>query len=227
VTRLLIRALVLAGCCGGLAACGGGGSSATTETSTFRRPDPAAWRVSVHPLGRGAFQAANVRFGPGGLSLLLPPGTFDGGEVQATELRGDGRYTTRMRASAAPGSLSAFFLYLHDDATDSSDELDFEIPAGQPHRAILTVWRAGTKTPIEQRTVALDFDPSAALHDYAFVRDGGEVRFEIDGREVFRSSKAPTAALRPIFNAWYPTWLEPSVPTAAGEMVVDRYAFTG
>jgi hypothetical protein len=226
VTRALAPVL-LALCCAGLAACGGGSGGQTTETSSFRGSDPAAWRVSVHPLGRGAFQAANVTFGPQGLALALPAGTLDGGEVQATELRGDGTYGARMRTSSAPGSLSAFFLYLHDHATDSSDELDFEIPAGEPHRAILTVWRAGTRTPADQRTVSLDFDPAAALHEYTFLREGGEVRFEIDGREVFRSAKAPTADLRPIFNAWYPTWLEPSVPTAAGEMVVDRFQFTG
>jgi len=228
VTRVLAaRLLALAACCAGLAACGGGADGPAAETSDFRAPEPGAWRVSVHPLGRGRFQAANVGFGPSGLVLRLPAGTLDGGELQARELRGDGTFRARLRASGAPGSLSAFFLYLHDRATDSSDELDFEIPAGAPHRAIVTVWRIGTKTPADQRTVPLAFDPAAALHDYAFVREGGDVRFEIDGREVFRSAKAPTARLRPIFNAWYPTWLEPAVPPAAGEMVVDRYAFTG
>ena len=52
--------MLLAACCAGLlAACG----SEPTESWTFRSPDREAWRVSEHPLGRGTFQPANVRFG--------------------------------------------------------------------------------------------------------------------------------------------------------------------
>jgi beta-glucanase (GH16 family) len=183
----------------------------------------------VHPLGRGRFEARNVRFGPDGLTLTMPQGSLDGGELQSRSLLGSGTYRARLRASAAQGSISAFFLYLHDTGTDTSDELDFEIPAvpvGEHNRVIVTVWRIGSSTPVAQRIVPLGFDPAAALHDYEMERDGGAVVFRVDGREVFRSDRAPTQPLRPIFNAWYPTWQDPTVPPAPGQMTVDRFAFT-
>jgi beta-glucanase (GH16 family) len=218
------RILLLA-CAVGLAACGET-PGPSGETATFRRADPGAWRVSSHALGRGRFDPRNVRFGPTGLTLVLPRGSLDGGELQSRTARGSGTYSARMRTAAAQGSLSAFFLYLYDRETDSSDELDFEVPAGQPYRVIVTVWRIGVKTPAAQRTVPLAFDPAAALHDYAMERDGGSVVFRVDGREVFRSDRAPTTRLRPIFNLWYPTWQDPTVPPAPGEVTVNRFAFT-
>ena len=101
------------------------------------------------------------------------------------------------------------------------------MPGGTPHRVILTVWRRGSHTPAAQRTVPLAFDPAAAEHEYRFERDGSTVRFVIDGRTAFTSDRAPTNALRPVFNVWYPTWQDPTVPPAAGVMRVSRYAFSG
>lgn len=219
-------ALILALCAAALAGCGGGPKE---QVETFRQPDPANWKVTEHALGRGSFLRGNVAFGPTGLTLDMPQGTLNGGEVQSTELLGDGTYEARVRASSAQGSISAFFLYVHDAPTDTSDELDFEIPAvpvGQHDEVIVTVWRIGHQQPVAQKHVPLDFDPAAALHDYAFARDGGDVVFTVDGDEVFRSDQAPTQALRPIFNAWYPTWQDPTVPPAPGRMTVDRFAFT-
>jgi beta-glucanase (GH16 family) len=183
--------------------------------------------VTSHPLGRGAFLPANVGFGPAGLTLRMPQGTLNGGELQGRQARGAGTSTARMRTSSSPGSISAFFLYRQDLATDSSDELDFEIPGGPPHRAILTVWQRGRHVPTAQRTVSLDFDPSAAEHEYRFVRDGAKVTFVIDGRTRFAYAHAPSVALPPVFNAWYPTWQDPTQPPAGGVMRVSRYTFTG
>jgi Glycosyl hydrolases family 16 len=147
----------------------------------------------------------------------LPSGTLDGGEVRHRRPRGDGHFRARLQASAAPGSLSAFFLYLHDFDTDSSDELDVELPAGEPHRALLTVWRRGGHEPADQRIVELDFDPSAALHAYEIVREpGGTVHLAIDGATAFTSRVAPAARLHLMFNAWYPDWL-------AGRAVTGRF----
>jgi beta-glucanase (GH16 family) len=209
--------ILIAGC---------GSSSPPAQVSRFRAPEPARWVVTDHPLGRGELQAANVRFGRERLVLSLPQGTTNGGELQARRFAGDGEFTARLRSATSPGSISAFFLYRHDFATDSSDELDFEIPGGMPHRVIVTVWQRGKKVPVAQRTVPLGFDPAAGLHDYAFKRDGTKATFQVDGNEIFRSQQAPTATLKPIFNAWYPTWQDPTVPPAGGQMVVDRYAFT-
>lgn len=221
-------ALALATAAVGLAACGGDGAP-KTQVETFRERDRQAWRVSTHPLGRGRFEARNVHFGQTGLTIDMPQGQLDGGEVQSTTLVGDGTATARLRSAANQGSVSAFFLYVHDAATDTSDELDFEVlavPAGQHPRALVTVWRIGSKTPADQRSVPLDFDPAQALHEYTIERAGGTVVFRIDGRQVFRSTKAPTQPLRPIFNAWYPTWQDPTQPPAGGQMTVDEFAFT-
>jgi beta-glucanase (GH16 family) len=217
VAALPVAAVLAAGC---------GDTPPPTKVSTFRTPEPTRWVVTSHPLGRGTFQTANVAFGRGGLALSLPQGTLNGGELQAKGFEASGTSSARMRSATSPGSISAFFLYRHDFKTDSSDELDFEIPGGQPNRVLLTVWRRGIKTPVAQKTVPLPFDPAAGMHDYAFVRKDASVKFLIDGREVFSSAKAPSNALKPIFNAWYPTWQDPTVPPAGGRMAVQRYAFT-
>ena len=196
------------------------------EVSTFRVADPARWRATAHPLGRGRFEPANVAYGPGGASLRLPPGRTDGGELEATSPRGDGIFGARLRASDAPGSLSAFFLYRHDDASDTSDELDIEIPAGEPYRVMVTIWNRGIPTPADHNVVELGFDPSASLHDYVIERRPRRVRFFVDGRCVMSSVRAPGGLLTPMFNAWYPQWLEPAAPPEGGELQVGRFAFT-
>ena len=208
-----------------LATVGCGGGEIEREIATFAEPDPERWEVGDHPLGRGELEPQNVSFGDAGLTLTLPAGTTNGGEVTGTEWRGDGTFKARMRSAASPGAISAFFLYRHDFDTDSSDEVDFEIPGGEPHRVIVTVWRAGVKEPAAQTEVPLDFDPSAEMHDYEFRRDGASVSFLIDGEEVFSDDEAPTSTMRPYFNAWYPTWQEPAAPPVGGEMVVERYEF--
>ena len=206
-----------------VAGCGHDG--AAPQVSDFHAPAPATWKVTAHPLGRGAFERGNVAFGPDGLALTLPGGTLNGGELQSVGRTGDGTYTARLRSAGVPGSISAFFLYRHDYATDSSDELDFEIPAGPPHQAILTVWRRGIKTPVAQRKAPLPFDPAAGLHDYAFVRQGRDVTFTVDGRALFRSAKAPDNPLHTIFNAWYPDWQQPATPPQQGTMTVSRFTY--
>jgi beta-glucanase (GH16 family) len=210
-----------------LAACGGGAApedEQEVEVATFREPE-AGWRVAEHPLGRGVLKYSNVKFGRPGLQLVMPPGTLNGGEVKSIEWRGDGTFTARMKGSGAPGSISAFFLYRHDHATDTSDELDFEIPGGAPPRVLLTVWRRGSSRPADETVIPLDFDPAAGLHEYTLRRDGSTARFSIDGREMWRSDVAPTTTLQPMFNAWYPDWLTPADPPTGGTMVVDRYEY--
>jgi hypothetical protein len=210
-----------------VAGCGGGGGDApTTSSSRFTAPAPTQWRVSTHPLGRGTFKPVNVTFTPGGLLLTLPAGTLDGGELQATAGVEDGTFTARMRTAGSPGSISAFFLLKQDAKTDSSDELDFEIPGGTPHRVLLTVWRKGVKTPAAQRIVPLAFDPAAGFHDYRFVRDGTHVTFTIDGGPRFTYAKAPDVSLLPVFNAWYPTWQTPATPPQGGQVAVRSYTAT-
>ena len=208
-----------------LAVMGCGGDSIEREIATFGEPDPEAWTVGDHPLGRGELEPANVAFGEDGLTLTLPEGTTNGGEIKGVEYRGSGSFKARMRSATSPGSISAFFLYRHDFDTDSSDELDFEIPGGEPHRVLVTVWRAGIKEPVSQTEVPLDFDPAAELHDYEMRRDGADVDFLIDGESVFTYDDAPTVTLQPYFNAWYPTWQDPTQPPAGGEMLVERYEF--
>ncbi len=165
-------------------------------------------------------------FGPAGLTLVLPSGTLDGGEVRFERPRGDGRFRARLQASRAPGSLSAFFLYLHDFDTDSSDELDVELPADAPHRALLTVWRRGGHEPADQRIVELGFDPAERLHDYEIERGpDGRVRFAIDGDTAFTSDAGPAGGLHPMFNAWYPDWLPGDRGSPGGFMRVVLYEF--
>jgi hypothetical protein len=189
------------------------------------RPDPQRWEPRAHRLGRSELRPRNVAFESTGVTLALPAGTTEGAEIRGTERRGDGAHTARMRSAGSPGSISAFFLYRHDAGTDTSDELDFEILGGEPHRMLTTVWRRGVREPVAQAEEPLEFAPAAESHDYSIRRAGAEVTFLLDGEEVFFYGDAPAVALRPYFNAWYPTWRKPAAPPAGGEMRVESYEF--
>ena len=194
------------------------------QLTTFGAHDRELWERGDHPLGRGHLRPENATLGSAGLTLSLPAGTFDGGEVRRRRASGWGCHRAHLCASAAPGSLTAFFLYRHDPSSDSSDELDVELPAGEPHRALLTVWRRGCHEPTGQRIVELPFDPAAALHSYEIVREpGGRVVFTIDDVITFASPCGPAGDLYPMFNAWYPDWLPCSGMSPSGFARVSRY----
>lgn len=183
--------------------------------------DTARWVRGDHRLGRGRVRPEHVVAANGRVRLRLPAGRCDGAELRTAERRLHGRFTARLRAASAPGSLTAFFLY--QDVEGGNDEIDIELLNDGSRRAILSVWRAGEQT--HTATVVLPFDPAAGFHDYTVDHRPGELRLEADGRLLARRTTGlPTRPMRVAVNAWWPAWL-PCEPAAERWPEVERVTF--
>lgn len=185
--------------------------------------DRTRWAPQAHPLGRGAFTAANVVHDGAALRLVHPAGTVDGGEVASVNTFRYGSYEARLRTPALPGSISAFFLY---QGGRRSDEIDIELLNDGSRRIWFTVWQAGTqKYHVEQ---VLEFDPAADFHDYRIEWAAGRVRFFVDGtlRQEFAHKRSiPSHDMYLMANTWWPTWTmfahhQPQLVDQA--LVIDR-----
>lgn len=190
------------------------------EFTTF---DAHAWAAATRPFGHGAVDAANVVAADGMLSLRLPAGKLDGGEVRSTALYRFGAFRARMRVANAPTSVTAFFLY---KAPDYQSELDIEIFGDSSRRVMFTTYSGGAQT--NTVTALLPFDATAGFHEYAIEWDTGSVRFLVDGVPLQSWSKGVTRSAMAVYvNAWFPSWLGGEPPATDRFTLVDWIEHVG
>jgi endo-1,3-1,4-beta-glycanase ExoK len=171
---------------------------------TFDTWNGGQWLAGNHPLGRGWVRSGNVSVQGGQLLLGLPAGTLDGGEILSSRRVRYGSYEARLKSSAAPGSITAFFLY--EGARTGNDEIDIEIPGGT-RRILFTVWTRGRQ--VHHRELTLAFDPWTEFHDYRIEHGRRAVRFFVDGVEqVEFAGGLPSSQMHVMANAWWPVWLQ-------------------
>lgn len=191
---------------------------ATAHAAGFSDPfttlDAQRWAIGDHPLGLGRFDPANVAVADGALALTLPAGTHDGGEVRTQALWGAGTFRARIKAAAAPASLTGFFLYA---PPDYASEVDIEIVGTD---VMFSTYAGGGQTHTE--TLPLGFDPTAAFHDYEIELARRSVTFRVDG-VALRTWKngLPKASMALYVNAWFPTWLGGLPPATTTATLVD------
>jgi beta-glucanase (GH16 family) len=179
--------------------------------------DGSRWLSGDHPLGRGRVRAANAAVRGGHLLLSLPAGTLEGGEILSSRRVGYGTYEARVRASAASGSLTAFFLY--QGVQGGNDEIDIEIPGGTS-RIMFTVWVRGEQ--VHHRETTLPFDPAADFHEYRIEHTRTALRFYVDDVEMARFfTSLPDAEMHVMANAWWPEWLEGGPYSTGHEAVIE------
>jgi licheninase len=183
-------------------------------TDPFTTLDQQRWTIGDHALGRGRFDPANVFVTDGALALSLPAGTLDGGEVRTAATWGAGTFRARIKAGAAPSSLTGFFLYA---PPDYESEVDIEIVGDT---VLLSTYAGGAQTHTETRP--LGFDPTAAFHDYEIELTRHSVTFRVDGRAL-RTWKngIPKAPMALYMNTWFPTWLGGVTSAATVATLVD------
>lgn len=190
-------------------------------TVDFHAFDTGLWQVMDHALGRGRVVASNTVPVPGSVELRLPGGTFHGAEFRSVRRLAPGVVEGRLRASAAPGSLTALFLY--EGRARNNDEVDIELLGGT-RTALLTVWQNDAE--VFHRAVTLDFDPAAGFHDYRISWSRERVEWRVDGRLVMTAEALNLD--RDLFlyvNAWWPTWLQGGPAPWDAAAVVDRLTF--
>ena len=195
--------------------------AATGFGDPFDSLDGGRWSAGDHQLGRSRLDPVNVAVAGGALELRHPAGTLDGAEVRTRELFRTGTYRARIRAAAAPSSLTGFFLYA---PPDYASEVDIEILNDASGTVLLSTYAGGRQTHTETR--ALGFDPTAAFHTYEIDLDRKAVTFRVDG-VALRTWKngVPTAPMALYANSWFPAWLA-GTPSPGAATLIDRIDVT-
>ncbi len=177
------------------------------------------------------------------MAMLLVCGGADaqdcaGAEVRTVEAYQYGRFETRMRSVQGDGVVSSFFLYNLDldcNWPEENNEIDIEMTGNLDASVQFT-----THYPFlfsETQIVQTDFNPHAALHDYAIEWEPDIVRWFIDGELAYSLDSAWIPSLnrpmRILMNLWAsdsPPWVgvwDPSVmPAQSAYDYVRYYAYT-
>ncbi len=184
--------------------------------------DTARWTKGSHNLGRSYLDPNNVSVSNGNLAVKLPANSLNGGEIYSNTLYGYGSYSARMQLPNAPSSITGFFLY---QPPDYNSEIDIEIYNDSSRKIIFSTYAGGRQT--HSQTLTLPFDPTAGYHDYRFDYAPGSVKFYADGRLMKKwTTGLPRTSMKLYVNAWYPRWLEGTMPTTDQFVLVDRIQAT-
>ncbi|WP_412027607.1 family 16 glycosylhydrolase [Deinococcus yunweiensis] len=150
----------------------------------------------------GTWAPEHVQVRGGLLRLRLTvdaQGVSRAAELATRQVYGHGTYTARLRAAgpARSGSISAFFNYVNDSAT----ELDVELPGDALQALWTSVYR--TVPVVRQRRTETGRNLSTGFHTYSWEWTPQRVRFSVDGRVVHEvTDVVPTQAAHVMFNVW-------------------------
>lgn len=200
----------------------------------FRVLNSRFWEKATHTFENNLaqFDADNLSFDEAGLALKVTARPQDGKKFSAAELRSIkpfryGKFTIRMKASAANGVVSAFFLY--SERSRINKEIDIEFTGKNTSVIHLNYWH-GEQSHLE--SIALGFDAAKEFHDYSIIWLPDELRWEVDGKEIFRAAgNVPGVPLHLMLNVWPSkenAWAgklsEDTLPTEARIQYVKVYA---
>jgi len=141
------------------------------------------------------FAAKNISFETGGSVRL----TFDDtpsherphscSELQTHKKFGYGTYEVRMSSAVAPGLVTAFFTYTGPgpDSDDPHDEIDFEFLGRNSRMVQVNFFTNGVSDT--GTDVALPFDSSSGVNDYAFEWRPDSIRWFVNGRLVHEAER--------------------------------------
>jgi beta-glucanase (GH16 family) len=185
---------------------------------SFDTLDATRWSVGAHALGRSQLRPENVGVAGGALALAIPATSTDGGEIRSNATFASGVARARLRAAAAPSSLTGFFLYA---PPDYASEIDIELVGDE---VLLSTYANGRQT--HTITLPLGFDPAAGFHDYEIRWGSGKVTFSIDGTPVHAwGTGVPRAPMNLYANVWFPAWLAGLAPASAEATLIDAIEY--
>lgn len=168
--------------------------------------DPALWQKQDGYANGGGFavgwRADHARVARGVLDIVLddrpcPAGCskqpYASDELDSTARYRYGTYAVRMQTAKASGVVSTFFTYVNltPGGKETNDEIDVEIPGARTRTLEATYYRSGG--PGVEHTIALPFDSSAAMHDYAIRWLPREIDWIVDGAVLYTVRAAPSA----------------------------------
>ena len=154
---------------------------------------------------RSTLDPNNVNINSGHVSIKIPAGTLDGGEIMSKNYFKYGTYRASILVAPVPGSITGFFLYR--GPTNANNEIDIEIYNDGKWQIEFTTWLNGDETNTIKKP--LNFDPSAEYHEYRIDFYPQEVNFFVDGQLMQKyNSGLPTEDMRLLVNTWFPGWLQ-------------------
>lgn len=187
----------------------------------FDRLDEDIWVISEKRLGRSGFRPDNVSVSDGILTIHMPAGTFEGGEISSKEQFGYGAYEARMKLPDVPSSITGFFLY---EAPDYYYEIDIELYNTPESQLMLTTYAEGEVK--QQYTTDLDFDPTKEFHDYRIEYQEDGLEFYVDNELIIGWPDGfPDGKMRLMINTWYPKWLKGIKAEGDQSLMVDWLRF--
>jgi len=165
------------------------------------------WDIDASWLGV-SYRARNIAYGQHGLSLVSRReasrvSTHSSAEFQYVGAYGYGRYEAVLRASDAPGVVTAFFVYTGADRGEPHDEIDVEILGRDPRSLHTNFFRNGKGSPID---IALGFNAAKGDHLYAFEWLPDSITWSVDGVPIRRvtadEAPIPTTTGRVMASLW-------------------------
>jgi len=165
------------------------------------------WDIDASWLGV-SYRARNIAYGQHGLSLVSRReasrvSTHSSAEFQYVGAYGYGRYEAVLRASDAPGVVTAFFVYTGADRGEPHDEIDVEIIGRDPLSLHTNFFRNGKVSPID---IALGFNAAKGDHLYAFEWLPDSITWSVDGVPIRRvtadEAPIPTTTGRVMASLW-------------------------
>ena len=170
------------------------------------------------------------------LVLAVPANEYEGAQIETIDADFHyGYYEARIKASAQPGVVNAFFAYR---GADNENEIDIELLTNEfgvntgkvqfvlhPHE--------GLALDEYSAVVDLDFNPSSNFHDYGFAWSASSVDFYVDGQlkkamPLSDGFPVPSRPCKLMLNNWTggdPDW-GGGPPSNSATMEVDWVSFT-
>jgi endo-1,3-1,4-beta-glycanase ExoK len=125
-------------------------------------------------------------------------------EIHTKSTSGYGTYSARIRTAAGSGLNTTFFTYVGPGVGAAiHDEIDFEFLGKDTHSVQLNYYVDGK--PQDGTIIQLDFDASAAFHDYSFTWETSKIRWYVDGKlvhETKENSPLPSHPGRIYLSLW-------------------------
>lgn len=163
------------------------------------------WEVFTHTFKNNLadFEKENVELTAGKCILKITDAKGTKKPYAAAEIRTKkkfkyGKFVVRMKAASGNGVISSFFLY--KPSPDKYFEIDIEFTGKNTTDVHFNHWNNGSSNV---RTFPLGFDASADFHEYAMIRLPGQIRWEVDGKEIYRTSDdIPSQRMNLVLNLW-------------------------
>ena len=178
----------------------------------FKAQSRTVWSLAEydfdHPHFDTDWRRDRVAFDTSGLTLSLIPhhtghNRFASGAVRRPDRSGYGRYEADIRPASEPGLVTGFFVYTGAAYGTRHDEIDIEFLGKDTTRMHMATFVDGQ---LEDHVVDLGFDASHGVHRYGFDWRPDAIVWKVDGRDVFRKTRAesdlPTLPGYMFLNLW-------------------------